>query len=93
MTGRLDLALVQVSNYLERDLETRSRINQALAYPSVVLGMAVVTVAVLAVWVLPKFATFFSTLGAKLPLLDTRPHRPRELHQELLVPLSRRFRR
>jgi len=67
MTGRLDLALVQVSNYLERDLETRSRINQALAYPSVVLGMAVVTVAVLAVWVLPKFATFFSTLGAKLP--------------------------
>ena len=59
MTGRLDLALVQLSNYLERDLETRSRINQALAYPMVVLGMAVVTVAVLAVWVLPKFATFF----------------------------------
>jgi type IV pilus assembly protein PilC len=68
MTGRLDLALVQVSNYLERDLETRSSINQALAYPMVVLGMAGVTVSVLAVWVLPKFATFFSTLGAKLPL-------------------------
>ncbi len=68
MTGRLDLALVQVSNYLERDLETRSRVNQALAYPAVVLGMAVVTVSVLAVWVLPKFATFFSGLGAKLPL-------------------------
>jgi type IV pilus assembly protein PilC len=68
MTGRLDLALTQVSNYLERDLETRGRINQALAYPSVVLGMAVVTVSVLAVWVLPKFATFFKGLGAKLPL-------------------------
>jgi len=68
MTGRLDLALVQVSNYLERDLDTRSRINQALAYPMVVLGMAAVTVSVLAVWVLPKFATFFSGLGAKLPL-------------------------
>jgi type IV pilus assembly protein PilC len=67
MTGRLDLALVQVSNYLERDLETRSRVNQALAYPAVVLGMAMVTVSVLAVWVLPKFATFFSGLGAKLP--------------------------
>jgi type IV pilus assembly protein PilC len=68
MTGRLDLALVQLSNYLERDLETRSRVNQALAYPAVVLGMAVVTVATLAVWVLPKFAVFFSGLGAKLPL-------------------------
>lgn len=67
-TGRLDLALVQVSNYLERDLDTRSRINQALAYPMVVLGMAFVTVAVLAVWVLPKFATFFAGLDAKLPL-------------------------
>jgi len=68
MTGRLDLALVQVSNYLERDLDTRSRINQALAYPLVVLAMAGVTVSVLSVWVLPKFATFFSGLGAKLPL-------------------------
>jgi type IV pilus assembly protein PilC len=68
MTGRLDLALVQLSNYLERDLETRSRVNQALAYPAVVLGMAVVTVSVLAVWVLPKFAVFFKGLGAKLPL-------------------------
>jgi type IV pilus assembly protein PilC len=68
VTGRLDLALVQVANYLERDLDTRSRINQALAYPMVVLGMAAVTVSVLAVWVLPKFATFFSGLGAKLPL-------------------------
>lgn len=68
MTGRLDLGLVQLSNYLERDLETRSRVNQALAYPAVVLGMAVVTVATLAVWVLPKFAVFFNGLGAKLPL-------------------------
>ncbi len=68
MTGRLDLALVQVSDYMERDIETRSSINQALAYPMVVLGMAGVTVSVLAVWVLPKFATFFSGLGAKLPL-------------------------
>ncbi|MDQ1476179.1 MAG: type pilus assembly protein PilC, partial [Actinomycetota bacterium] len=68
LTGRLDVALVQLSDYLERDLETRSRINQALAYPMVVLGMAFVTVAVLAVWVLPKFAVFFKGLGAKLPM-------------------------
>ena len=68
MTGRLDLALVQLSDYLERDVETRSRINQALAYPAVVLVMAVVTVATLTIWVLPKFAVFFNGLGAKLPL-------------------------
>ena len=67
MTGRLDLALEQLSGYMERDLETRSRINQALAYPSVVLAMSAVTVLVLTIWVLPKFAEFFNGLGAKLP--------------------------
>ena len=37
-------------------------------YPLVVLGMSIVTVAILAVYVLPKFAKFFKGLGAKLPL-------------------------
>ena len=34
----------------------------------VIAGMSVVTVAVLAGWVLPKFKTFFAGLGATLPL-------------------------
>jgi type IV pilus assembly protein PilC len=37
-------------------------------YPLVVMGMSIVTVVILAVWVLPKFTKFFKGLGAKLPL-------------------------
>jgi type IV pilus assembly protein PilC len=71
LTGRLDTAdtaLEQLSNYMERDLETRNKIKSAMTYPLVVLGMALVTVAVLTIYVLPKFADFFDSLGANLPL-------------------------
>src|SRR5262249_41354192 len=36
LTGRLDVALDQLSGYMERDLETRSKIKAALLYPSIV---------------------------------------------------------
>jgi type IV pilus assembly protein PilC len=68
LTGRLDQVLDQLAKYLERDLQARRRINQALAYPSMVAGLALVTVVVLAGFVLPRFRTFFASLNAQLPL-------------------------
>jgi type IV pilus assembly protein PilC len=68
LTGRLDVALEQLSGYIERDLEARSKIRAALTYPAVVLGMSVVTVSILTIYVLPKFADFFDSLDARLPL-------------------------
>jgi len=67
MTGRLDIALNLLSSYVERDLDTRSKLKAALLYPGVVLVMALITVCILTVWVLPKFAAFFKGLHAKLP--------------------------
>ena len=37
LTGRLDVALEQLSGYIERDLEAKSKIKSAMMYPSVVL--------------------------------------------------------
>jgi type IV pilus assembly protein PilC len=68
LSGRLDTVLAQLARYLERDLEARRRIKQALIYPSVVAAMSMVTVCVLAGFVLPKFKEFFASLDAKLPL-------------------------
>src|SRR5262249_38625101 len=68
LTGQLDTALEQLSGYIERDVEAKSKVKSALVYPLVVLGMSVVTVAILAIYVLPKFTKFFKSLGAKLPL-------------------------
>ena len=68
LTGRLDSVLNQLSSYMERDLLARQRIKSALAYPVIIGGMSVVTVIILAVFVLPRFQVFFKSLNAKLPL-------------------------
>jgi type IV pilus assembly protein PilC len=68
LTGTLDKVLLELAKYLETDIEARSAVTTALVYPAVVCVMAIVTVVVLAAFVLPKFRTFFASLNAKLPL-------------------------
>lgn len=68
LTGNLDGVLNQLADYIERDTKARSRVSAALVYPAVVCVMAVVTVIVLGVFVLPRFVVFFKSLHAKLPL-------------------------
>ena len=68
LTGELDVVLSRLAIYIERDLEARRKIKAATIYPAVILVMSVVTVVVLAAWVLPKFKVFFKSLDAKLPL-------------------------
>ena len=68
LTGQLDVVLDRLAGYLERDLEARRRIKAALIYPAMIALMSVVTVVVLATFVLPRFRAFFASLDAKLPL-------------------------
>lgn len=68
LSGQLDVVLEQLANYLERDLEARRRIKAALIYPAMIALMSVVTVVVLATFVLPRFKAFFASLHATLPL-------------------------
>ena len=68
LTGNLDNALDQLSDYIERDIEARRKVTSALVYPAVIVVLAVVVVIVLAAFVMPRFETFFKSLDAKLPL-------------------------
>jgi type IV pilus assembly protein PilC len=68
LTGQLDTVLEQLARYLERDLEARRKITSATIYPAVIAFMSVVTVSVLAGFVLPRFKVFFASLHATLPL-------------------------
>ena len=68
LTGQLDTVLDQLATYLERDLEARRKVQSAMIYPAVIAGMSVLTVAVLAGFVLPRFKVFFKSLDAELPL-------------------------
>jgi type IV pilus assembly protein PilC len=68
LTGNLDSVLDRLARYLERDLEAKRRIKSALIYPSMIALMSLVTVVVLASFVLPRFKVFFDSLDAELPL-------------------------
>jgi type IV pilus assembly protein PilC len=60
--------LDQLSTYMERDLESRRKVKSALTYPLVIFVMSIVAVLILALFVLPKFKSLFTSLDAKLPL-------------------------
>ncbi len=68
LSGQLDTVLAQLAAYLERDLEARRKVKQAMIYPTIVAIMSMVTVVVLAAFVLPKVKDFFASLHATLPL-------------------------
>lgn len=68
LTGNLDEILDQLADYLDREIETEHKVKSALAYPAIVMVLAVIVSVVLVVYVLPKFQSFFSSLHAKLPL-------------------------
>lgn len=68
LTGQLDVSLEQLSGYIERDLDSKSKIKAAMIYPLVIAAMSMMTVVILSVWVMPKFVVFFKNLDAKLPL-------------------------
>jgi type IV pilus assembly protein PilC len=68
LTGNLDQVMDQLGDYLDREIETEHKVKSALAYPSIVMLLAIVVSVVLVVYVLPRFKTFFKSLNAKLPL-------------------------
>jgi type IV pilus assembly protein PilC len=68
LTGRLDEALESLGDYMQRELDTKSKVMSALTYPAVVFMLSLGTVALLAGYVLPRFKPLFEELGAELPL-------------------------
>jgi type IV pilus assembly protein PilC len=65
--GRLDMALKSASIYLERAADLRRRIMNAMMYPCVMMAVSVITVIVLVVFVVPKFAGIFTKSGVEIP--------------------------
>lgn len=67
-SGQLEAVFDQLSEYLERDLETRKRVKSAMRYPSFVLSALVIAMVVVNIFVIPAFADMFKQFGADLPL-------------------------
>jgi general secretion pathway protein F len=67
-TGRLEDALDQAYQFLERSRDFRSTLVGSLLYPAILLVASILSVVLLVVYVVPRFAVVFSSSGVLLPL-------------------------
>ena len=65
--GILDTILQRLSVYIEKAVKLRSQVRSALIYPTAVIIIAAIVVAVILLKVIPTFAALFTSLGAELP--------------------------
>ena len=66
--GQLDTVLLKLATTLEKQVELRSKVRSAMAYPAMVSCLVVVIVTALMIFVVPVFKHLFAQLGAPLPV-------------------------
>jgi len=66
-SGSLDVMLRRLSDFLERIVQIRSQVRQALIYPAAIVTFAILVVIFMMWQVIPVFAQVFTELGAELP--------------------------
>ncbi len=66
-TGRLDQAFDQMSEYIDRNRRIANNIRTALRYPTTVLIAIAIAMAIVNLFVIPKFAAFFEANRLELP--------------------------
>ena len=66
--GSLDEVLSFLATHIEDAMEVRSDVRSALMYPAVVLLALFGAIGVLIIFVVPRFATFYTGFGRDLPL-------------------------
>ena len=66
--GALGAVLQRLSDTMERNKELRESVRSALIYPTILIGVAVLSVVVLLIFVVPQFQQTFAQAGKALPL-------------------------
>jgi type IV pilus assembly protein PilC len=66
--GILDTILKRLAIYIEKNVKLKGQVKAAMIYPTAVLTIAGLVVAVILWKVIPTFAQLFAGLGAELPL-------------------------
>lgn len=65
--GFLDQTLLSVADNFEAEVKLRGKVKSAMAYPVVVLCIAIVAVIAMLLFIVPIFQNMFATLGGDLP--------------------------
>ena len=68
-SGRLDKVLDDLSAYTEEESKNRAVVNQAMAYPIILLFVTLAIVVVITRFILPTFVDVFAASGTELPLM------------------------
>ena len=66
-SGTLDQTFGRLAEHLDKVVRLRQQVTLALAYPLLVVIVALVVLWVLLIWVIPMFATMFADWGDALP--------------------------
>jgi type IV pilus assembly protein PilC len=67
-SGSLGEVLERYVQYQKLSLAVRKKIMLSLMYPAVLVGLVIILIAFLITFVVPRFASLYSTTNAKLPL-------------------------
>ncbi|BCX15788.1 MAG: type II secretion system protein F [Candidatus Parcubacteria bacterium] len=70
VTGRLQEAMSFLADYVEKEVQWKSRITNAMIYPSVLLGLFLIVAAVMVAVVFPKIQPIFEESGVELPWIS-----------------------
>jgi type IV pilus assembly protein PilC len=65
--GILDTILNRLAAYIEKAMNLKKKVKGAMAYPSVVFGVAIIVVSALLIFVIPVFQKMFADMGGTLP--------------------------
>ena len=66
--GALGTVLTRLGDTMERNKELRESVKSALIYPTILIGVAMTSVIVLLIFVVPQFQQTFAQSGKALPL-------------------------
>jgi type IV pilus assembly protein PilC len=68
-SGALDTILGRMSTYLEKTEKLKNQIKSAMMYPVMILGVATLVIALILVFIIPKFQEMYKSSGGELPWL------------------------
>ncbi len=66
--GILDTILLRLATFLEKNDALIRKVKGAMVYPTVIISVAVIAIAVLLIFVIPTFETMFASVAMELPL-------------------------
>ena len=68
-SGELEQVIRRFIRYLRLVIDARKRVVSALVYPSVLVGLSIAMLSIMAIYVVPSFSRFYRDLDAELPTI------------------------